>query len=36
MSLYTALPVSIAGGTHGIWLQGTTQKREPLYGDGTR
>jgi hypothetical protein len=34
MSLYTALPVSIAGGTHEVWLQGTTQNSEPLYGDG--
>jgi hypothetical protein len=33
-SLYTALPVSIAGGTHEVWLQGTTQSSEPLYGDG--
>ena len=33
-SLYTALPVSIAGGTHEIWLQGATQSSEPLYGDG--
>ena len=36
LSLYTALPVSIAGGTHEVWLQGTTQASEPLYGDGTR
>ena len=34
VSLYTALPVSIAGGTHEIWLQGTTAGSEPLYGDG--
>ena len=34
LSLYTALPVSIAGGTHEVWLQGTTQNSEPLYGDG--
>jgi hypothetical protein len=34
LSLYTALPVSIAGGTHEVWLQGTTQSSEPLYGDG--
>jgi hypothetical protein len=34
LSLYTALPVSIAGGTHEIWLQGASQASEPLYGDG--
>ncbi|HEU4524877.1 MAG TPA: hypothetical protein VFR62_07630 [Gemmatimonadales bacterium] len=34
LSLYTALPVSIAGGTHEVWLQGTTQSSEPLYGEG--
>ena len=34
LSLYTALPISIAGGTHEVWLQGTTQSSEPLYGDG--
>lgn len=34
VSLYTALPVSVAGGTHEIWLQGTTAGSEPLYGDG--
>jgi hypothetical protein len=34
LSLYTALPLSIAGGTHEVWLQGTTQSSEPLYGDG--
>jgi hypothetical protein len=34
LSLYTALPVSIAGGTHEAWLQGTAQSSEPLYGDG--
>ena len=34
VSLYTALPVSIAGGTHEIWLQGTTAGSQPLYGDG--
>jgi hypothetical protein len=33
-SLYTALPVSIAGGTHEVWLQGTTGASEPLYGEG--
>jgi hypothetical protein len=34
LSLYTALPISVAGGTHEVWLQGTTQSSEPLYGDG--
>src|SRR6185437_6941818 len=24
LSLYTALPISLAGGTHEVWLQGTT------------
>jgi len=33
-SLYTALPVSIARGTHEIWLQGTTAKSDPLYAGG--
>jgi hypothetical protein len=32
--LYTALPVSLAGGTHEVWLQGSTVESEPLYGDG--
>ena len=34
LSLYTALPVSLAGGTHEIWLQGTTAKSDPLYAGG--
>jgi hypothetical protein len=34
LSLYTALPVSLAGGTHEVWLQGTTARSEPLYADG--
>jgi hypothetical protein len=34
LSLYTALPISVAGGTHELWLQGTTGASEPLYGDG--
>lgn len=34
LSLYTALPLSIAGGTHEIWAQGTTAESEPLYGAG--
>jgi hypothetical protein len=34
LSLYTALPVSIARGTHEIWLQGTTAESDPLYAGG--
>jgi hypothetical protein len=34
LSVYTALPLSLAGGTHEIWLQGTTVESEPLYGSG--
>jgi hypothetical protein len=34
LSLYTALPVSLAGGTHEIWVQGTTAESEALYADG--
>jgi hypothetical protein len=34
LSLYTALPVSILGGTHEIWLQGTTAESDPLYAGG--
>ncbi len=34
LSLYTALPVSLAGGTHEVWLQGTTAEAAPLYGEG--
>ncbi len=34
LSLYTALPISIAGGTHELWVQGTTAESEPLYGSG--
>jgi hypothetical protein len=33
-SLYSPLPVSIAGGTHELWLQGTTSESEPLYLGG--
>jgi hypothetical protein len=33
-SLYSPLPVSLAGGTHEIWLQGTTSESEPLYAGG--
>jgi hypothetical protein len=31
VSLYTPLPISLAGGTHELWLQGTTAESEPLY-----
>ena len=34
LSLYTTLPVSLAGGTHELWLQGTTAEAAPLYGEG--
>ena len=34
VSLYTTLPLSIGGGTHEIWLQGTTAESQPLYGTG--
>jgi hypothetical protein len=34
VSLYSALPVSLAGGTHELWLQGTTSESEPLYASG--
>jgi hypothetical protein len=34
LSLYTTLPVSLFGGTHEVWLQGTTAESSPLYGDG--
>ena len=34
VSLYTTLPVSLLGGTHEIWVQGTTAESETLYGDG--
>lgn len=32
LSLYTLLPVSIAGGSHEVWLQGTSASSEPLFG----
>jgi hypothetical protein len=35
LSLYTALPFSIAHGTHEAWLQGTSVSSDPLY-DGER
>lgn len=34
LSLYTALPLSLAGGTHEVWAQGTTSESEPLYAGG--
>jgi hypothetical protein len=34
LSLYTTLPVSLAHGTHEVWLQGTSAESEPLYGTG--
>ncbi|HEY7613115.1 MAG TPA: hypothetical protein VH764_08965 [Gemmatimonadales bacterium] len=34
VSLYTPLPISIAGGTHEVWLQGTTSESDPLYLGG--
>jgi hypothetical protein len=34
LSLYTALPISLAGGTHEVWLQGTTAESDPLYAGG--
>jgi hypothetical protein len=34
LSLYTALPVSLAGGTHELWVQGTTAQSDPLYAGG--
>ncbi len=36
LSLYTALPLSLAGGTHEVWLQGTTAESAPLYGQERR
>lgn len=34
LSLYTALPVSLAGGTHELWVQGTTAQSDALYAGG--
>ena len=36
VSLYTTLPLSIAGGTHEVWLQGTTAESDPLYAGGSQ
>ncbi|MGH7536623.1 MAG: hypothetical protein ACREMG_13735 [Gemmatimonadales bacterium] len=34
LSLYTALPVSLAKGTHEIWVQATTAESDPLFAGG--
>ncbi|HET8624884.1 MAG TPA: hypothetical protein VFM14_15075 [Gemmatimonadales bacterium] len=34
LSLYTTLPVSLGGGTHEVYLQGTLSESEPLYAGG--
>ncbi len=34
VSLYTPLPLSLAGGTHELTLQGTTAESDPLYAGG--
>jgi hypothetical protein len=34
ISLYTTLPTSLLGGTHEVWVQGTTAESETLFGDG--
>jgi hypothetical protein len=34
VSLYTALPFSLAGATHEVWLQGTTAESEPMLAGG--
>jgi len=34
LSLYTALPVSVAHGTHEVWVQGTSAESDPLYATG--
>jgi hypothetical protein len=34
LSLYTALPFSLAGATHEVWLQGTTAESDPLLASG--
>ena len=34
LSLYTSLPVSLAGGTHEVWALATTTESDPLFGDG--
>jgi hypothetical protein len=32
LSLYTALPFSLGGATHEVWLQGTSAESDPLFG----
>ena len=32
LSLYTALPFSLGGATHEVWLQGTSTESDPLFG----
>jgi hypothetical protein len=34
VALYGALPLSLAGATHEVWLQGTSAESDPLYGSG--
>lgn len=34
LSLYTALPVSLLGGTHEVWAQATTAESDALYAGG--
>lgn len=34
VSLYTVLPIALAGGTHELWLQGTTAESDPLLAGG--
>jgi hypothetical protein len=36
VSLYTSLPVSLAGGTHEIWAQATSAESDALLGDARR
>ncbi len=33
LSLYTAIPMSLGGGTHELWVQGTSAESEPLFGE---
>ncbi|HYC31511.1 MAG TPA: hypothetical protein VEB59_04435, partial [Gemmatimonadales bacterium] len=34
LSLYTSLPVSLAGGTHEVWALATSSESEPLFAGG--
>lgn len=34
VSLYTSLPVSLAGGTHEVWATATTAESDPLFAGG--